>query len=178
MTVSVLAVCSYNRVRSVMVERLLRRAFEQAGVDAQVRSAGFAEGGRPAMPDAVRVLREHGIDATDHLSTRVDASMTRAADLVLTAERLHVVRLVEDDSALFKKVFTLPEFVQLAGLSGPRSGRQMAEWLELVGLGRTHATFLAAHTPEVSDPTGMTHATFAATVERIDAWCRTIAGLL
>ena len=178
MTVSVLAVCSYNRVRSVMVERLLQRAFAEAGKPALVRSAGFSDGGRPAMPDAIRVLREQGIDATDHHSTRVDTAMANESDLLLTAERLHVVRLVEDDGSLFKKVFTLPEFVQLATISGPRLGRPMAEWLELVGLGRTHATFLAAQPPEISDPTGMTHATFAATVERIDGWCHTIASLL
>lgn len=178
MTLSVLAVCSYNRVRSVMVERLLSRAFDAAGVTADVRSAGFADGGKPAMPDAVQVLRRLQIDATDHISRRVDTEMARAADLVLTAERLHVMRLVEDDSALFKKVFTLPEFVQLAELSGPRGTRSMAEWLQVVGLGRTHATFLAAQTPEISDPTGMTSAAFVATAERIDVWCRAIAGLL
>jgi protein-tyrosine phosphatase len=178
MTVSVMAVCSYNRVRSVMVERLLRRATSDAGVEASVHSAGFADGGRPAMPEAVQVLRRLHIDATDHISRRVDVEMTHTADLVLTAERLHVMRLVEDDSRLFKKVFTLPEFAALAELAGPRGARPMAEWLDLVGLGRTHATFLAAQTPEISDPTGMTPAAFAATADRIDGWCRTIAGLL
>lgn len=178
MTISVLAVCSYNRVRSVMVERLLRRAFGAAGVDARVRSAGFAEGGRPAMPDTIRVLRTLQVDATDHISARVDTSMAHDADLVLTAERLHVVRLVEDDARLFKKVFTVPEFAQLAAAAGPRLGEPFGTWLGTVGAHRTHATFLAARTPEIGDPTGMTSGAFAATAEHIDEWCRTIASVL
>lgn len=178
MTVSVLAVCSYNRVRSVMVEQLLRRAVAGAGIDARVRSAGFADGGRPAMPDTVNVLRAMHLDATGHISTRVEPALVHDADLVLTAERLHVIRLVEDDARLFKKVFTLPEFAELAAVAGPRDGRPFGEWLAIVGFGRTHATFLAGQTPEIGDPTGMTLGSFAAAAERIDGWCRTIASLL
>lgn len=178
MSVSVLAVCSYNRVRSVMVELLLDRALRAAGRAGEVSGAGFAEGGRPAMPDTVQVLRMLQLDATGHISRRIEPAMVHGADLVLAAERLHVIRLVEDDARLFKKVFTVPEFAQLALAAGPRRDLPFGEWLELVGAGRTHATFLAAQTPEIGDPTGMTQGAFVATAERIDGWCRTIAGLL
>jgi len=175
---SILAVCSYNRVRSVMTQLLLQRSLDDGGVPARVRSAGFAEGGRPAMPDTVQALRTLRLDATTHRSTRVEVHMVQHADLVLTAERLHVVRLVEDSSELFAKVFTLPEFAQLATAAGPRHGRPIADWLAVVGAGRTHDSFLAAHTPEIGDPTGMTSATFGTTAARIDESCRTIAALL
>jgi len=178
MTPSILVVCSYNQVRSVMAQLLLQRALHDEGRRAVVRSAGFAAGGRPAMPEAIRAMRNERLDATGHISTQVDADMVQAADLVLTAERLHVIRLVEDDGALFKKVFTLPEFANLAAIAGARGDRTMAEWLTAVGAGRTHATFLAAPTPEVDDPTGMAPAMFTATATRLDAWCRTIAALL
>ena len=178
MTPSILIICSHNQVRSVMAQLLLQRALRDAGTRAVVRSAGFADGGRPAMPDAIRAMRNQQLDATGHISTRVDADMVRSADLVLTAERLHVIRLVEDDAELFKKVFTLPEFVQRAQTTGPRAGRTMAAWLQEVGGGRTHATFLAARTPEIADPTGLAPTMFTGTALRLDGWCRTIAELL
>ena len=178
MTLSVLMVCSYNQVRSVMAQLLMQRALLDTDVRAVVRSAGFADGGRPAMPETIRTMRAQQLDATGHISTRVDDRLVRDADLVLTAERLHVIRLVEDDATLFKKVFTLPEFARLAAIAGPRAGLAMNAWLDFVGSGRTHATFLAAQTPEVTDPTGTTPAMFADTAVRIDGWCRTIAGLL
>jgi len=174
----VLTVCSYNRARSVMAELLLRRELAIAGVDAHVVGAGFAAGGQPPLADTIVALRTMGLDARSMSSTRVAEQMVVDADLVLTAERLHVVRLVEGNCDLLAKVFTLPEFAHLAALSGPRRGRPMAEWLAVVGDGRTHATFLATHPPEVVDPAGQPPGTFAATAALIQGWSRTVAQLL
>ena len=173
-----LTVCSYNRARSVMAELLLRRELAAAGVGAHVVGAGFAAGGQPPLPSTIAALHTLGFDARSMVSTRVDAQMVADADLVLTAERLHVVRLVEDDRSLLAKVFTLPEFAQLARAAGPRRGLQMAEWLAIVGAGRTHATFAATHPPEVVDPAGQPPATFIATATLIQGWSRTVAELL
>lgn len=175
---SILAVCSHNQVRSVMVQLLLQRALDQAEVPAVVCSAGFADGGRPALPGTVSALRSAHLDATGHHSTRVDAAMVRHADLVLTAERVHVVRLVEDRSELLAKVFTLPEFAGLAEAAGPRAALPFTEWLALVGAGRTHASFLDQPTPEIADPTGHAQAGFDATAACIDEWARAIAAVL
>jgi protein-tyrosine phosphatase len=174
----ILTVCSYNRARSVMAELLLRRELAAVGVQAHVVGAGFAAGGQPPLAATVTALHAIGIDARSVLSTRVDEQMVADADLVLTAERLHVVRLVEGNRDLLAKVFTLPEFAALAPAAGPRGGRSMVEWLAVVGAGRTHATFQASNPEEVIDPAGQPPATFALTAALIQGWSRTVAELL
>ncbi|MDO8362923.1 MAG: hypothetical protein Q7V88_08495 [Actinomycetota bacterium] len=175
---SILTVCSYNRVRSVMAQLLLQRALDAAGVRATVQGAGFAEPGKPPLPDTVRVLRQLGLDAAAVLTTRVDDAMVAGADLVLTAERLHVVRLAEDRHDVFAKAYTLPEFAARAEAAGQRGRRTMHEWLAAVGQGRTHAGFLSPATPEIADPAGLSTDAFGATAIDIDGWCRAIARLL
>lgn len=175
---TIVTVCSYNRARSVMIQLLLERALQEHGIEAEVIGAGFNEEGMPPLVDTVRALHKVGIDASSVRSRRVDAEMVEAADLVLAAERLHVVRIVEDRLDLFAKTFTLPELVQRAQAVGPRAGRPLAEWLIEVNDGRTHEGFLTIATPEVTDPAGMPSSFFDQTVLRIDEWCRTLAAAL
>lgn len=175
---TILTVCSYNRARSVMTELLLRRALADAGVQADVRGVGFAAGGRPPLPATIQALRALDLDATGAISERVDLAALRSAHLVLAAERVHVVRLVEDDRSMLRKVFTLPEFTELATAAGPRSGRRFEEWLAVVGEGRTHASFLASKVPEIADPVGQPPDAFRTTALAIEEWCDTVAALL
>lgn len=175
---TVLAVCSYNRARSVMTELLLQRSLTDAGVRAHVRGVGFAAGGRPPLPETIRALRALGIDATGVISERVDLDVLQSAHIVLAAERVHVKRLVEDDRSMLRKVFTLPEFAQLAAAAGPRAGRSIDEWLAMVGEGRTHASFLASKVPEIADPVGQPPDAFRSAALEIEAWCDAVAELL
>ncbi|MDP2292454.1 MAG: hypothetical protein Q8M22_14785 [Actinomycetota bacterium] len=175
---TILTVCSYNRARSVMTELLLRRALTDADVRADVRGVGFSAGGRPPLPETIQALRALDLDATSTISERVDRALLHSAHLVLAAERVHVVRLVEDDRSMLRKVFTLPEFAELAAAAGPRSGRRFDEWLAVVGEGRTHASFLASKVPEIADPVGKPPGAFRSTALAIEEWCETVAALL
>jgi arsenate reductase len=75
----VLFVCVGNSGRSLMAERLFRR-------DAQgrhaVRSAGSAPGAAP-HPLVVEALAELGIDASDHVPTKLDDELVGWADVVV-----------------------------------------------------------------------------------------------
>jgi len=76
---NVLFVCVANSGRSVMAERLFRRA---AGDRHEARSAGSAPGAR-AHPQVLEALAERGIDASDHVPHRLDDDDLKWADAVV-----------------------------------------------------------------------------------------------
>jgi arsenate reductase len=77
--VNVLFVCVANSGRSVMAERLFRRA---AGGRHEVRSAGSAPGAA-VHPRVLDALRELGVDASDHVPRRLDDEAIAWADVVV-----------------------------------------------------------------------------------------------
>jgi len=77
--VNVLFVCVGNSGRSLMAERLLRR--EGAGRH-QARSAGSAPGTH-AHPQVLEALREVGIDASDHVPSKLDEVAVEWADVIV-----------------------------------------------------------------------------------------------
>jgi arsenate reductase (thioredoxin) len=81
---NVLFVCIGNTGRSVMAERLFRRA---AAGQHETRSAGAAASGPEAEPVVVEALREVGLDATDHVARQLDAEALAWADVAVTVCR-------------------------------------------------------------------------------------------
>jgi arsenate reductase (thioredoxin) len=75
----VLFVCVANSGRSVMAERLFRRAVNGRHA---ARSAGSAPG-TAAHPPVLEALRELGIDASDHIPQRLDDELVVWADVVV-----------------------------------------------------------------------------------------------
>ena len=56
----------------------------------RVETAGtWAEEGQPATPVARQVMRERGLDLSDHRSHRLNGELLRASDLILVMERGH-----------------------------------------------------------------------------------------
>jgi arsenate reductase len=76
---NVLFVCVANSGRSVMAERLFRRA---AGDRHAARSAGSAPGAA-VHPQVLAALDEIGIDASDHVPRKLDAAAVEWADVVV-----------------------------------------------------------------------------------------------
>ena len=79
---NVLFVCIGNSGRSVMAERLFRR---EASGRHEARSAGADPHRETAEPAVVTVLREVGIDASDHRAHRLDDADMAWADVVIAA---------------------------------------------------------------------------------------------
>lgn len=75
----VLFVCVGNQGRSVMAERLFLR--ETQGRH-EARSAGSAPGGA-THPEVLEVLREVGVDASDHVPHRLVDDDVQWADIVV-----------------------------------------------------------------------------------------------
>ena len=76
---NVLFVCTANGGRSVMAERLFRRA---AGGRHEARSAGSAPGAH-VHPVVLEALREVGVDAAGHGPHRLDRDDVEWADVVV-----------------------------------------------------------------------------------------------
>jgi protein-tyrosine-phosphatase len=80
--VNVLFVCVGNSGRSVMAERLFRRAVDGRH---EARSAGADPHGSGAEPTVVEALGEVGIDASDHVQHKLGDGDVAWADIVIAA---------------------------------------------------------------------------------------------
>lgn len=91
-------VCTGNICRSPMAAIVLRHAVEEAGLAdrVQVTSAGTGpwHAGGPAHAHTRRVLADAGFD-TDHIAHQITRDEMPTVDLLLAADRTHVVALAE-----------------------------------------------------------------------------------
>ena len=173
----ILTVCTHNRTRSVMIAAMLdsmlvRRVGRRAFV---VESAGFAEEGFPPIPPAVDAMAKRGLDVSDHRSRLLTVDLIDACDLILTAERDHVVRVATMSSAAFARSMTLPRFVELSdpgtGTEDARGARRLREWVEELTADRTPREYLSADIGEIADPTGAPPRIFEAAVVDMQGLC-------
>ena len=101
----VLFVCTANICRSPYMELLAR---DRAG-DGPVRfsSAGVSAWDDTLIDPAMAVeLSSRGIESDEFRSRRVDAGILARADLVLTAEAAHRVRILDEHPGATRKVLT------------------------------------------------------------------------
>jgi protein-tyrosine phosphatase len=101
---SILVVCLGNVCRSPVAEFLFRR--ELGDRDIRVSSAGLgALVGQPIDENAAALLKDSGVDATEHRARQLEPTMLREADLVLAMERRHMNSMVRLAPEASGKVF-------------------------------------------------------------------------
>lgn len=87
---SVLVLCTGNLCRSPLTEALLIDRLREAGLHADVSSAGLAAPkGRQPDKNLLQVADEHGVDVSGHRSRPVSAEMVAQADLILVMTHRH-----------------------------------------------------------------------------------------
>lgn len=140
----ILFLCTGNRFRSVLAERLFRRATE--GQPVAVSSRGTLElGGLPPLPEAEHEAQRFGIELSDHRTRSLRGADLAGVDLVVGFERMHVVAAVMDAKAPRERSFTLPELV---GLLDAIVGPPASDVLD-----RARKMIASAHTARSDDPT-------------------------
>jgi len=114
----VLFVCTGNTCRSVMAAQVLRRELADAGLPAEVASAGLRvrEVGQPADPRAQEVLRQHGYPVV-HQTRQFEPAMLASHDLVIGLDSMHVsvLRHVAPDRDTAARIRLLGSFDPAAG---------------------------------------------------------------
>jgi protein-tyrosine phosphatase len=176
----ILTVCSHNRTRSVMSMAMLQAGFDRqfgAGRVA-VRSLGFGPEGIPSIPDAVDAMRRRGRAVTDHRSRKVTAKRVEAADLILTSEKDHVIKIASVSPTAYRRTFTLPEFCDRIPSDPLADGRTLATWMTDLSEERRAGEYLRSEIPEVADPTGSPLRQFEAATVGIEAMCAEVVAVL
>lgn len=157
---SVVFVCTGNRFRSPLAAAFFAAAVTNAPVE--VGSLGTLElGDVEALPEAVELAHEHGVDLTEHRASGLRAIDLAAHDLVVGFERKHVAAAVVDARARPDRTFTLPELIGLlARAAPPAPGEPLARARAAVHL--AHAArprdFRRAPVAELADPLGLGNA--------------------
>ena len=143
-----------------------------------MRSSGFGPVDLPAIDDAVAAMRRRGLDVSAHRSSTTTTSLVDGADLILTAERDHVVKIAALSSAAFRRALTLPEFLEATADGDVDGGADIRTWVESLTAERTAGEYLRAEVPEVDDPTGSSPRAFEAAVVAIEQQCDDVVAQL
>jgi len=95
--VKALVVCSGNICRSPMAAEYLRHRAARSGLEHLVVDSAGTLGieGAPASAEAIRTLRECGLDLSGHRSKGVTAAALRSSDVVLLMSEEHLEYLAE-----------------------------------------------------------------------------------
>jgi protein-tyrosine phosphatase len=152
-------VCTGNRFRSPLAAALLAR--DTDGLPVRIVSLGTLDlGSKPALPEAVAIAQEQGLDLSGHASRNLTSVDLEPFDLVLGFERKHLMAAVVEAHSSIERTFTVPELVALLRrLPGPPLSADPVE-RAIVRIRQAHAArppgFRNGPLPELGDPLGMT----------------------
>jgi protein-tyrosine phosphatase len=107
----ILFVCTGNSCRSVMAEGLFKHLTADRAGEFSVSSAGTgAVDGYPASDQTIRVMKDEGVDVSEHQSRRLTSEMVESADRIYVMEMGHKDFILCLCPEAAGKVFLLTEF--------------------------------------------------------------------
>ena len=108
----IIFVCTGNTCRSPMAAAMAAQIFAEAGLAAEIFSAGVnAMPNQPASRHAITVMEESGLCLLSHRATVVSDELLDSAELVLTMTDSHRAVLLSDYPKARDMVFTLSEYI-------------------------------------------------------------------
>lgn len=165
-----LFMCTANQCRSPMAQAIATHRLQERGVAAVVGSCGVMKGGAPATAGALKAMGTRHLDLAAHRSRTVEPELLHRADLVLTMERRHLVKLAELDPSVIDRSFTLVELDRLSQVLGPRPpGQTVGQWIAGAAALRDPGRVLTADTgDDIADPMGGSSRAYRRTANDLD----------
>jgi protein-tyrosine-phosphatase len=163
-----------------MAEGLLERLLAQAGVGAEVGSAGLLPGGAPATTDAVATMADRGVDISGHVSRMLTREMAITTPLVVGMTRAHVREACVTFGAPVDRAYTLKELVRRGEQAGGRrDGEPASSWLARIGAGRRTADLMGDDpADDIADPVGRPRDVYEDTADELEGLLRRLVNLL
>lgn len=168
---NLLFVCTGNTGRSPMAAALLRGRLADSGRNLTVMSAGTsAIEGASAEEHAKTVMRERGLDLSDHRARRLDGELVGWADLILCMKEEHI-DTIQALSPGSTHVYSLRGFLDAARAeSRPKPGEALADWLNRLPAQRGD--------PGISDPIEHPLEEYQQTAEKLETLIDQLATVL
>ena len=108
----IMFICTENICRSAMADGLMKKKAEEENLEIEVYSSGIhAETGDAASYNAIAVMKDYGVDISNHKATNTRESNIRDMDLILCATMGHKNILLQMYPELSDKIFTMKEYV-------------------------------------------------------------------
>jgi protein-tyrosine phosphatase len=163
-----------------MAEGMFRRLLAQAGIGAEVGSAGLLPGGAPATPDAVATMADRGVDISGHVSRTLTREMATTTPLVVGMTRAHVREACVTFGAPVDRAYTLKELVRRGEQAGGRrEGEPASSWLARIGAGRRNADLMGDDpADDIADPVGRPRDVYEDTADELEGLLRRLVDLL
>lgn len=121
----ILVVCTGNTCRSPMAEGILKYLADKKNLNLKVRSAGImAFVGDSASDNSVSILKDMGIDISNHRSSLVNDYMVDESDIILTMTSSHKDILIKRFANARNKTFLYNEYAygKYTDISDPFGG--------------------------------------------------------
>ncbi|MDD4202131.1 MAG: low molecular weight protein arginine phosphatase [Candidatus Omnitrophica bacterium] len=108
---NILIVCTGNTCRSAMAEGFLKHVFKEKNMT--IVSAGTgAVNGIKASEKAIEIMKDNGIDISQHRSSFVNDEKVETADIIVVMETIHKEYLLKKYPEIKDKLFLFRVFAK------------------------------------------------------------------
>ena len=179
----IVTVCTANQCRSVMMAATLADAFAQLRRPLVIESSGVdAHAGAPPTEEVVAALRRRNLDhlVRSHAARPIEEVAAHGVDLVVAAERAHLLPIIEIVRVDRFRVYTIDELATLVASTPATDHEPLDAYLQRLTESRSLGSFLGAGpgAHDLSDPTGRGRRAHRKTLDALIDTSRRVAAAL